>query len=128
MPTKNIFYIPLIQGIYFLITLGWPVIEIRSFIAVTGLKVDIWLVKTVSVLLLPYAAFCFWAAMKRPLSIIIILCMVLMSWGLAFVELYYYFNGTIKWVYAVDALLQILFSYWWINLWRNKSKINQHEK
>lgn len=128
MRDNRILYVPLIQGIYFMITLIWPVIDIESFMVVTGPKVDIWLVKTVSALLFPYAVICFWVAMKRPLSTIIILCMVLMSWGLAFVELYYYFNGTIKWVYAVDALLQILFSYWWINLWRNKSKINQHEK
>lgn len=112
---RKIAYMPLIQGIYFFITLIWPVIHIESFMWVTGWKADIWLVKTVSALLLPYALICFWIAFKRQLiSLLIILTMIVTGLGLATVEIYYYLNGSIRWVYFVDALLQMIFLIWWI--------------
>ena len=37
---------PLVQGSYYLLTGLWPVVHLRSFEAVTGPKVDKWLVKT----------------------------------------------------------------------------------
>lgn len=41
-----------IQGAYTSLTALWGLIDIDSFMAVTGPKNDIWLVKTVSVVLL----------------------------------------------------------------------------
>lgn len=38
------------QGIYFAVTGIWPIVHIRSFMAVTGPKKDTWLVKTVGAL------------------------------------------------------------------------------
>ena len=43
--------VPVLQGVYFLLTGVWPLISMRSFEAVTGPKVDRWLVKTVGVLI-----------------------------------------------------------------------------
>src|SRR5688572_7009590 len=40
----------LIQGIYFIITGVWPIVHIKSFMAVTGPKNDLWLVRTVGAL------------------------------------------------------------------------------
>ena len=37
----------LAQGIYFIATGLWPIMHMRSFLAVTGPKTDTWLVKTV---------------------------------------------------------------------------------
>ncbi|VTR52312.1 Uncharacterised protein [Sphingobacterium thalpophilum] len=39
-----------IQGIYYCLTGIWPVIHISSFMAVTGPKTDLWLVKMVGLL------------------------------------------------------------------------------
>src|SRR5687768_11374561 len=39
-----------VQGVYFLVTGVWPLAHMRSFLAVTGPKVDLWLVKTVGVI------------------------------------------------------------------------------
>lgn len=116
MQDKNrILWLPLIQGIYFLITAIWPLIDIESFMLVTGPKTDVWLVRTVSVLLIPYTLICFWIALKpRLISKIIIIIMTLMSLGLAIIELIYYLNGTIKWLYGADAVLQLIFMIWWI--------------
>jgi hypothetical protein len=39
-----------LQGCYFLATGLWPLVHMKSFLAVTGPKKDLWLVKTVGVL------------------------------------------------------------------------------
>jgi hypothetical protein len=41
----------LAHGVFYLITGLWPVIHMRSFVAVSGPKVDLWLVRTVGLLL-----------------------------------------------------------------------------
>ena len=38
---------PLVQGVFFAATGLWPILHLRSFEAVTGPKVDRWLVKTI---------------------------------------------------------------------------------
>jgi len=43
--------VPLLQGVYFLLTGVWPLVSMRTFEMVTGPKVDRWLVKTVGVLI-----------------------------------------------------------------------------
>ena len=43
--------VALIQGLYFLVSGVWPIIHIASFLKITGPKTDLWLVKTVGVLL-----------------------------------------------------------------------------
>lgn len=107
-------WVPLLQGLYLLVTALWPLLYMRSFISFTGPKTDIWLVKTVAMLLLPYAVFCFWTALvQRPVPQIISGCIMLMCVALAGVEFYYYANGVISPVYEIDAFLQILFATWW---------------
>lgn len=39
------------QGIFFFLTGVWPLLHLRSFLAVTGPKTDLWLVQTVGALL-----------------------------------------------------------------------------
>jgi hypothetical protein len=39
------------QGLYYMVTGVWPVLHIDSFLAVTGAKTDLWLVKTVGLLI-----------------------------------------------------------------------------
>jgi hypothetical protein len=48
---KAVSYILLVQGIYWLVTGVWGLVDIVSFMKVTGPKTDVWLVKTVSVLI-----------------------------------------------------------------------------
>ena len=45
-----LYWLAMIQAVYFVITGLWPIVHLRSFMAVTGPKVDHWLVKTVGVL------------------------------------------------------------------------------
>lgn len=41
----------LTQGFFYLVTGVWPLLHLRSFVAVTGPKTDLWLVQTVGALL-----------------------------------------------------------------------------
>lgn len=107
-------WVPLIQGLYILVTAIWPLLYLRSFMEVTGPKTDIWLVSTVSFLFLPYVIFCFWTALVlRPVPLVLSGSMILMGVSLAGVEFYYASHAVISPIYEVDAVLQILFAVWW---------------
>lgn len=116
MPDKIYKTAGLIQGTYTLLTALWALIDINSFMEVTGPKSDTWLVKTVAVLLIPIGI-CFLAGLYlKSESLIVILVGITSSAGLAFIDFYYTTKGTIKWIYLVDGYLQILFSLVWIFL------------
>lgn len=107
-------WVPLIQGLYVLMTALWPLLYLENFIQVTGPKTDIWLVRAISFLLLPYAVFCFWTALvQRPVPQVLSGSMMLMGVSLAGVEFYYATHRVISTLYELDAVLQILFAVWW---------------
>lgn len=84
---------------------------------VTGYKTDLWLVKTVSVLLFPLMILMYRAAVKaKPVPLTHSAAVISGTAGLILVDLVYYFNGTIARVYLWDALIEAVFLLWWINL------------
>ena len=107
-----------VQAAYFVATGVWPLVHLRSFLAVTGPKYDLWLVKTVGVLIgiigvaIGVAA---WRARFTPET-------VTLGGGsaalLAGVDIYYHARGTIPPVYLVDALAEIVLVVLWLMLWR----------
>jgi hypothetical protein len=121
MNTYKIF--PISQLLYYFLTAIWPLIHIDSFLMVTGDKTDIWLVKTVSVLLLPYCLLLTYLAFSGKKSVVIVMSVMLCCLGLLFIDLYYYFNNVIKWVYLIDGFFQLLlFVYWAFYLVHFKDK------
>jgi hypothetical protein len=103
-----------VQAIYTGITALWGLIDIDSFMAVTGPKTDIWLVKTISVVLLAIAiCFVIQAIIpSNPLSVIVLALVI--SAGLAIIDVYYVLRGVISKVYLGDAVLEILFFVVWM--------------
>ncbi|TXI88843.1 MAG: hypothetical protein E6Q40_03180, partial [Cupriavidus sp.] len=92
---------------YYLITALWPLVHMRSFLAVTGPKTDLWLVRTVGALILAIslpliAAF----ATERTDSPIILLaagsCI-----ALATVDIVYVAKKVISPIYLGDAVIEI---------------------
>ena len=75
----------------------------------TGPKTDIWLGKTVAVLLLPISLVFLIGSFMKKERLIIVLVGITSSAGLAFVDFYYTMNKTIKWVYQVDGYIELLF-------------------
>jgi hypothetical protein len=79
----------LIQGIYIFLTAVWGLVDISSFMEVTGPKTDIWLVRTVSICLLPYSFICFFIYNNpKKLSKLLLLCMITMGIGLIYIDIY----------------------------------------
>lgn len=105
--------IPLLQTLYYTITAVWPLLHIHSFVWVTGGKTDIWLVKTVSVLLLPYCFLLLYLTVNQKRNFVIVISVMICCLGLAAVEAYYYFRGVVKWVYVADAAIQLAFLGYW---------------
>jgi hypothetical protein len=104
----------LAQGIYVALTALWALVDIDSFMKVTGPKTDIWLVKTVAVLLVPIAL-CFLAGGALPAeSQLVVLMGLTTSAGLAFIDFYYTGKGVIKWVYLIDGIIESLFFILWV--------------
>ncbi|UOU97534.1 hypothetical protein MUU74_13650 [Chryseobacterium daecheongense] len=111
---KSPHLIPLIQGIYFLITGVWPLVHLKSFMEVTGPKTDIWLVQTVAVLILSFSILFFYVAFKKRIVPIYALMGATSTFGLAVIELYYYLQGTLKWVYFIDSAIEMVFFIYWL--------------
>ncbi len=89
-------------------------VDIDTFMAVTGPKNDIWLVKTVAVVLIPISLF-FLANIYKPGPLLhAIIVGFTSSVGLASIDFYYTSNDVILWVYAIDGVLQVLFAISWL--------------
>lgn len=105
--------LPLIQSVYFIISSLWPLVHIESFFRITGSKHDVWLVKTVSLILFPYGLMAIYALNFRRLPVVG-LSLAICCFSLAFIDVYYYLTGTLKWVYLIDAAMQTVFLTYWI--------------
>jgi hypothetical protein len=103
--------IALIQGFYFLVTGIWPLLHIQSFLLVTGPKTDLWLVKTVGVLVGVIGAVLLGAARSRRITREIVLLAVGSALGLAMIDLVYarHFSP----VYLADAAAELCLVLFW---------------
>lgn len=125
----NVRWIPLVQGIYLMITALWPLLDINSFMRMTGRKTDIWLVKSVSVLLLSLVIILWKAALKpQPIPLSNAAAVMVGTGGLAAVEFSYYFNGTISRIYMIDAIIEMFFLLWWIVVFMNSLPRNRENQ
>jgi hypothetical protein len=109
------------QSTYMLITAVWPLVDIKSFMVVTGPKTDIWLVKTVGALLIPVSLTLFYQSVSKEKITAIILGG---STALAFmsIDFYYALNDTISDVYLADGFLQLIFFIAWLFVFRNYTR------
>jgi hypothetical protein len=94
-----------IQGIYYLATGVWPIIHIESFLNVTGPKVDLWLVKTVGVLVSVIGGVLLSSARARRITTEIILLATGSALGLAIIDVVY--ARHISSVYLADAAAEL---------------------
>lgn len=105
-----------IQGIYTLVTALWPILHIESFMWVSGYKVDVWLVKTVSVLLLAIAVALLLTIYSKEENYPIGVLALFTSAGLAYVDFYYALNDRIWNIYMADGIAEIIFATVWMYL------------
>jgi hypothetical protein len=111
-----------IQGVYTFITAVWPLVHIESFMAVTGYKTDVWLVKTVGALLIPVSVcmlmHLFIDTDHRPAFALAALTSV----AFICIDFYYALNDVISDIYLADGILQICFLLVWVYIITNRKK------
>jgi hypothetical protein len=122
---KAVSYIFLVQGIYWLATGVWGLVDIESFMKVTGPKTDVWLVKTVSVLIIVISLSLLSSVRGRGDKMPVILLAITSCIGLAGIDFYYALNNVISKVYLLDGVVQVLLIIAWaIILLSNKNMIS----
>lgn len=108
----------LLQAVYYATTGVWPLAGIRSFQAVTGPKTDLWLVKTVGVLVLVIGSAIALAGYRRRVTPEIRLLGMGSAAALAAIDAYYVARGRIARIYLADAVANLGIIAAWA-LWRS---------
>ncbi len=107
-------FVALVQGFYYLVTGVWPILHMDSFLKVTGPKTDLWLVKTVGVLIIVISSGLIYAGITNQFNTPMLMIAMASTVGFIVVELVYVFKHVISPVYAMDALAQFGLLVWWI--------------
>lgn len=101
------------QGAYYLVSGAWSVAHIDSFQKVTGRKTDLWLVKTVGLLLVAIGGGLIFAAAGRQFVPGLIFIAMASAAALLGIELVYVHKRVIAPIYLADALVELGFLIWW---------------
>jgi hypothetical protein len=94
------------QGAYFAATGIWPLVHMRSFEAVTGPKVDKWLVKTVGVLVAVVGGVLIGSAARRRIDADTASLAIGTAAGLAAIDVIYVQKKRIAPIYLADAVVE----------------------
>ena len=106
--------VALIQGIYFFVSGIWPIISMSTFLKVTGPKTDLWLVKTVGIILAVIGAVLIYAQVNAEINTSIIILAIGSALSLAIVEFVYVAKRVISPIYLGDAIIELILIGWWI--------------
>lgn len=103
----------LTQGAYYLVSGAWSVVHIDSFQKLTGPKTDLWLVKTVGLLLLAIGGGLIVAGVTRQFAPGLVFIAMASAAALLAIELVYVLRRVISAIYLADALIEVGFLIWW---------------
>lgn len=105
--------VALVQGIYFFVTGVWPLLSMKTFLMVTGPKTDLWLVKTVGMILAVIGAVLILAQVNAEINTSIIVLAIGSAISLAIVEFIYVAKRVISPIYLADAVAELILVAWW---------------
>jgi hypothetical protein len=108
------------HGVFNAVTGLWPVVHRKSFEAVTGRKVDFWLVRTVGLLLGTTGVAMTLAGFRRRVTPEIRVIGIGVPGALAAIDVVYGSTGRISRIYLVDAVLQAGIVAGWIAMSRSE--------
>jgi hypothetical protein len=108
------YLVSLVQGIYFFIFGIWPILHMGSFLRVTGPKTDLWLVKTVGMILAVIGLVLIIAQFNAEINTSILILAIGSALSLALVEFIYVARRVISLIYLGDAFIELLLIAWWI--------------
>jgi hypothetical protein len=106
--------VALVQGIYFLVFGIWPILHMRSFLMVTGPKTDLWLVKTVGLILSVIGNVLIVAQVLAEVNTSIIVLAMGSALSLVIVEFVYVARRVISQIYLADACAELALIGWWV--------------
>lgn len=106
-----------LQGVFYVLTGVWPLVSMGTFVAVTGPKVDLWLVVTVGVLVAVIGAVLLLGAFRDRVGPELVLLAVGSAGGLAAVDLVYALGDRIRDIYLLDAVAEITLVVLWLLAW-----------
>lgn len=106
--------VALIQGIYFFVSGIWPLISMSTFLKVTGPKTDLWLVKTVGLILAVIGAALIVAQVNAEINTSIVVLAIGSALSLAIVEVVYVAKRVISPIYLGDAVIELILIGWWV--------------
>jgi hypothetical protein len=107
------YLVALVQGIYFFVTGIWPLLSMKTFLMVTGPKTDLWLVKTVGMILAVIGAVLILAQVNGEINTPIIVLAMGSAISLAMVEFIYVAKRVISPIYLADAAAELVLVVWW---------------
>lgn len=117
-----------IQGIYYLLTGVWPLVDIDSFMIVTGPKHDIWLVRTVGALVIPIGLVLLIAAIRKEPFIQTVVLGAASAAAFTAIDTVYAFNDVIRDIYLADAGAQVIFiAGWLVFVFIHRNKLNKRK-
>jgi hypothetical protein len=116
-PTDEAVRLARLQAIFYIVTGVWPFVSMRAFEAVTGPKVDRWLVKTVGALVAVIGSALGLASRRRQLAPELMVIAAGSAAALATIETVYVAKRRISPVYLLDAVAEIALVAGWARLW-----------
>lgn len=113
---KYLVLLLLIQGGYFFITGVWPLVHIYSFMALSGFKNDLWLVRTVGLLITSISLGLLASAAMKKVDVPIMVVAFGSALGLLFIDVFYVTKSVISEVYLGDGFIELVFLISWLIL------------
>jgi len=111
------------HGGYYVLTGLWSLVSISSFQAVTGSKTDIWLVKTIGLLVTVSGLVFLYSAARRSFPMETVILAIGTALALALIEITYGSVGHISAVYLLDAVLEVFLAGLWITgVWKQREE------
>lgn len=103
-----------LQGIYWAVTGIWPLLHMPSFLWVTGPKTDLWLVRTVGILIAVIGLVLLLAGFKRRVTPEVKWLGIGGAAGMAFIDFYYSLNDVILNIYMLDGIAELIIILLWV--------------
>jgi hypothetical protein len=106
--------VALVQAVVYIATGIWPFASMRTFLLVTGPKVDLWLVRTVGALVTVIGAVIGLAGIRRQRSPEVALLAIGSAATLTGIDVYYVAKRRISRVYLLDAVGETVLILAWL--------------
>jgi hypothetical protein len=114
--------VALVQGLYFLLTGLWPLFGVDSFQAVTGRKMDLWLVYAVGSLVAVIGAALLVGVARRRVTAEVAVLAIGSALALTLIDVIFVARGVISWVYLLDAAAEVVLIGWWVTAHAGSSR------